>query len=493
MFLTITPQRYNFNKNGGSVTLTVNSESSWITTNNDSKDTPWKSPSWINIDGKRLDTMVGSAGITTHVFNADPNTNGVDRNFVITLKTPEYIYSYLIFSQITPFISVTNDGGTYVGDGNTWIGSDVINTNGNVANAGFKVVTSNSAWSVSSDSSWLLTTAGNSMHISNSGVVITCLENTGEPRVGRLTFTTEDGSIKVLTFNQAKEDKLSIDYTYIGTEYVGNDTIQLPYQLNGTGAIKINSCPQPFSASITKGSDWLRFHNNIVGVYLVDSNLSTYNGGFNIDTSENVIRFDRTGEITVTSGVLVKKITINQKASERVYNYATSIKYVNNYGSDTTHNNMLIIQYVPVYDEFNIGDTVTITSGPYAGKTGTIWYVYYTIKSGTNEKLRNLYLDIPITATIPGCGSFIREKQFNYTNALSCPGNNQLIISYKPIHDEFAIGNNVKILTGVYAGKTSVITYIYNTSSGGANPVYGRNLYLNLPYTSNSSGLFIKT
>jgi ribosomal protein L24 len=454
MIISITPIVHNFNKCGSSVTLTINSDTSWVSRNINDNDY-WELPSWININGGRPNEITGSAGVTTYIFNADPNTSGVDRTFTFSTRTSDYNYSYYTYSQITPTISITRYGSSYLGDGNTWTGSDIINTNGNVANSGFSVVTSNSAWMVSSDSSWLLTSVNNNVYITGGILIVTCLENTGEPRVGKLTFTTEDGAVKVLTFNQAKKNAISIDYTYIGTEYMGNDTIQLPYQLNSTGAIKINSCPQPFSASITKGSDWLKFHNNIVGVYLVDSNLLTYNGGFNIDTSENVVRFDRTGEITVTSGVSVKKITVNQKASERVYNYATSLKYVN---VGNIHDNSLILQYTPMFEEFNVGDTITVTSGPYNGKKGTIWYVYYGRNSdGTLNNVRNLYLDIPITATIPGCGSFIREKQFNYTNVLSCPGSNQLIISYKPIYDEFAIGNNVKILTGIYAGKTSVI------------------------------------
>ena len=123
----------------------------------------------------------------------------------------------------------------------------------------------------------------------------------------------------------------------------GNDTILLRYQAIGTNAIEITSSPHPFSASITKGNDWLRFYNNTVGVYLIDPNLLNYNGGFNLDYNENDTCNSRSGEITVVSGSLTKKITVNQSIYTGQRSYFPAIKYVNT--SNPTYNNTLILQY----------------------------------------------------------------------------------------------------------------------------------------------------
>lgn len=482
--IKINPYRYNFNLNGDNIILRVESDFSWSTTNEDDSRN-WNLPSWMKINNESPDKLSGSSGISTFNISVDPNLQNENRKFCFSIKTSNNSYSFPIYSQLKPYISVIGDGISYYGDGNTWIGSGPFSTNGSASNGSFSVHTNNSSWSVVSDSDWLYVSANDYVYELGGSIIITCLENINSLRTGKLTFTSSDGAVQEIIFNQSKKVSLEINYNDIAQMYIGNDTIELPYQAIGSSAIKIVSMPSPFTVNITKGGDWLRLYNNTYGVYLIDDILMKYNGGFNLDYDENIIPFDRYGEISVTCKNVTKKITVKQKATEKIFHYVTSIK-------DGVKGD-LILMYQPVIGEFYNNETIKITTGPYAGISGTIWNIYYADSGGLLlGSVRNLYLDVPISSIIYGSGSFIREKQFNYVKSIKDGIEGKLILMYQPVHDEFYRGNKIKIITGPYAGKICTITYVYVANEGGILPGEVRNLYLDIPFISDGSGVFIK-
>ncbi len=255
--LTVAPSNQSVSAAAGSANVTVTANIAWTVSSN----AAWLTPSPSS--GSNNGTVVASFTANTGAARTGTLTftgGGITRTATITQAAPPSL-------SVTP---ITQSVGTAAGS--------------------FSItVSSNIAWTISSDAAWL--TTGSSSGSNNSTVTANYAANTDAARTGTLTFSGA-GLTQTVTVSQADGR----------TFWVSPETYAAPAS-SGSFTFNVNS--SSFSSwMVNNNSNWLS----------VNLSSGFGNGSVTVTYAANA-GSTRTGVITISSGLESRTVTITQAAN----------------------------------------------------------------------------------------------------------------------------------------------------------------------------------